>query len=66
VILLVSVVTSTQNPQQLQTIIAELETVIEQVPAGKHVGHMRTYLADALEKFWATTTRFAFLCVVCE
>ncbi|MDM8568298.1 CHAT domain-containing protein, partial [Thiotrichales bacterium HSG1] len=45
-----SVVTSTNNPQQLQAIIAELETVVEQVPAGKMRWKMRTYLADALNK----------------
>ncbi|MCK5523831.1 MAG: CHAT domain-containing protein [Thiomargarita sp.] len=44
------VVNSTQNPQQLQPIIAELETVVEQVPAGKTRWSMRTYLADALRK----------------
>jgi len=42
------VVISTQNPQQLQAIIAELETVIEQVPAGQIRWRIRTNLADAL------------------
>ncbi|MDM8565195.1 tetratricopeptide repeat protein [Candidatus Halobeggiatoa sp. HSG11] len=44
------VVINTKNPQQLQAIIAELETVIEQVPAGKTRWIMRTYLADALNR----------------
>jgi len=43
-----TVVISTKNPQQLQAIIAELETVVEQVPAGETRWSMRTYLADAL------------------
>jgi tetratricopeptide (TPR) repeat protein len=42
-------VTGTKNPQQLQAIIAELETVVEQVPAGRTRWYMRTSLADA---FW--------------
>jgi len=42
------VVTGTKNPQQLQAIIAELETVVEQVPAGRTRWYMRTSLADAL------------------
>jgi tetratricopeptide (TPR) repeat protein len=44
------VVISTHNPQQLQAIIAELETVVEQVPAGQIRWSMRTYLADALKR----------------
>ncbi len=43
-----NVVISTKNPQQLQAIIAELETVVEQVPAGRTRWYMRTSLANAL------------------
>jgi tetratricopeptide (TPR) repeat protein len=41
-------VISTKNPQQLQAIIVELKTVVEQVPAGKTCWNIRSYLADAL------------------
>ncbi|MDM8557401.1 CHAT domain-containing protein [Candidatus Parabeggiatoa sp. HSG14] len=43
-----NVVINTKNPQQLQAIIAELETVVEQVPAGRTRWYIRTSLADAL------------------
>jgi tetratricopeptide (TPR) repeat protein len=42
------VVNSTQNPQQLQAIITELETVAPQVPAGRTRWRMRGNLASAL------------------
>jgi len=43
------VVTSTRDPRLLHRVIAELEGVVEQVPAGKARWRLRTYLADALE-----------------
>jgi len=44
-----TLVNSTNNPQQLQAIIAELETIVEQVPAGKTRWVMRGTFADALD-----------------
>ncbi|MFL6290761.1 MAG: AAA family ATPase, partial [Thermoanaerobaculia bacterium] len=44
------VVTSTNDPRLLRRVIAELEGVVEQVPAGKDRWSLRTYLADALNR----------------
>jgi hypothetical protein len=43
-----NLVTSRLNPQQLQPIIANLQTIIEEIPAGKIRWLIRAYLADAL------------------
>ena len=42
------VVTSTRDPRLLRRVIAELEGVVEQVPAGQTRWVLRTNLADAL------------------
>ncbi|HWM92600.1 MAG TPA: CHAT domain-containing protein [Thermoanaerobaculia bacterium] len=44
-----NVVLSTQDPRLLRRVIAELEGVVEQVPAGEARWSLRTYLADALD-----------------
>ncbi|HEX9944388.1 MAG TPA: CHAT domain-containing protein [Thermoanaerobaculia bacterium] len=45
-----SVVTSTRDPRLLRRVIAELEGVVEQVPAGEARWSLRANLADALSR----------------
>ena len=45
-----TLVTSTQDPTQLRSIIAELRAIADQVPSGQSRWHLRTNLADALRR----------------
>ncbi|MDM8536119.1 CHAT domain-containing protein [Desulfobacterales bacterium HSG17] len=53
-------VITTRNPQQLQAVIAELKSILEQVPEGKTRWSVRTYIADALDNSGQTGQSLAF------